>query len=76
MTCATPTLTVIVSEVTALIVNACPDAGSVDLGYGWFVVLLSAVHVNVIALSAIVTLLLVVKLWVPILITNVPASGS
>ena len=45
-----------------MIDNACPDAGSVDLGYGWFVVLLSAVHVNVIPPSAIVTVLLVVKL--------------
>ena len=64
------------SEVTAVMSNAVPDAGSVDLGYGWFVVLLSAVHVNVKPPSAIVTLLLVVKLWVPILITNVPVSGS
>ena len=37
--------------------------------------LLSAVHVNTIPLSAIVTVLLVVKPWVPMLITKTPVLG-
>ena len=39
--------------VVATTSNHLPLAGSVGLGYGWFVALLSSRHVNVIPLSAI-----------------------
>ena len=56
-----PTLTVIVVDVTAVILRADPDAGSVLRGYVLVEVLPSCAQVNPILLSAIRTVLLVVK---------------
>ena len=57
-----PTLTVIVLVVVPVIVIVCPDTGSVDLGYVLVAVFQSIVHVKDNALSAIVSVLDVVKL--------------
>ena len=57
-----PTLTVIVSHAIAVIARVLPDAGSPDLGYACSEAWLSASQVNVMPPSAIVIVLLVVKL--------------
>ena len=56
-----PTFTVIVSVVTPLIFSACPDEGSVDLGYVLVAVLPSIVQVKDSVLSAIESVLDVVN---------------
>ena len=71
-----PTLTVIVVAVSAVIVRVLLDAGSPILGYACSEAWLSASQVKVIPPSAIVTVLLVVKLWEPISITSTPVLGS
>ena len=70
-----PTLTVIVVSVSAVIVRAEPDAGSVDLGYALFAVFPSCSQVNTTPPSAMVTLFDVVRVWVPISITISPVNG-
>ena len=71
-----PTLTVIVVSVSAVIVRARPDEGSVALGYALFAVLPSWAQVNTTPPSVIVTLFDVVRVWVPISITISPVNGS
>ena len=72
---ATPTLTVIVVPVTAVIASATPDDGSVERGYALPETLPSWSHVNVTPPSAIVTVFDVVKVWVPISRTISPVTG-
>ena len=74
---ALPTLTVIVSAVTALILSDLPDAWSLPArGYAWAVSLPSIVHLNDTAPFSIKTPSPIARLWDPIVSVKSPLAGS